>query len=195
MNLSDAQLEGLLRAAHEAEDFERDALRPVGRIWTAARVGLALAACLALCTAAVWLLAPGTGTVAPTGLATAPAVLAPPARTVVMAIAEDEAGQLACVGWADHCLTPGTTLADLDTGELESIGAALACSPTSPRVLIVGLEGPAASLPRSDAEALSIAGCFRTSASCHSNTFDEHSCANVVCAAPSVAVRIASLVR
>ncbi len=195
MTLSDAQLEGLLRAAHEAEAFERDALKPVGRIWTGGRAGLAVAACVAVGTLVVWLLVPRAGPAAPVAIRTSPSIPAAAFRTVVMAIAEDDAGQLACVGWADHCLTPGTTLADIDTGELESIGAALACIPTSPRVLIVGLEGPAASLPSSDAEAWSIAGCFRASAWCDTSTFDERSCANTVCAAPTVAVRIASLLR
>ena len=116
-------------------------------------------------------------------------------RAIVLAIAEGPAGELTCVRWKDHCLTPGSRLADLAAGDLESIGTELACDASSPRLLIVGLEGPASSLPASDAEALSLAGCFSASAACGTGGFDEGGCSAAACALPSVSVRVASLVR
>ena len=212
MKLSDSQIERLLRAAVQATRLDEGADAPLARIVPERRPvlrhpALLMAACLGVAGGAAWFFTrPAVRPVPPTSPAIAmrgdagavvratgnPVAVT---RAVVLAIAEGPGGELTCVRWADQCLMPGTQLADLDTGELESIGAALTCDASSPHVLIIGLEGPASSLPASDAEALSLAGCFRASSSCGFGGFDESGCSTAACALPSVAVRVASLVR
>ena len=213
MNLSDRQLERLLHAAAQAQGLDHAAHEPLARLRPSLRPtfrspALLMAACLGLAAAAAWFLTPAasppphsaatrTAVPAPTKLTRVPTPTGQPGatRAVVLAIAEGPGGELTCVRWKDHCLTPGSRLADLAVGDLESIGTELACDASSPRLLIVGLEGPASSLPASDAEALSLAGCFRASAACGTGGFDEGGCSAAACALPSVSVRVASLVR
>ncbi len=199
MMRSDEQLEHLLRQAHGAEAFEGDALAPLARVGGWRSAVLAIAACLGL--AAAWWAMPAAGpTRPPARVMGTGAVAARPGatRSVVLAISEDAAGEVACVRWADHCPVPGTRLADMGEADLARLGAELGCEPGEGRVLIVGMEGPAGAVPASDAEVARIAGCFRDAAACGEGAgagFDSSGCAATVCAAPTVAVRVASLVR
>ncbi len=213
MNLSDHQLERLLRAAVQAESLDGSAHEPLARLGPARppvfrAPALLMAACIGIAAVVAWFLVPmaskpgralvergGTSSPAPVARAVSAGGQPAATRAIVLAIAEGPAGELTCVRWKDHCLTPGSRLADIAAGELESIGTELACDASSPRLLIVGLEGPASSLPASDAEALSLAGCFRASAACGTGGFDEGGCSTAACALPSVSVRVASLVR
>lgn len=87
-----------------------------------------------------------------------------PARAdaVVLTIVPDDRGELKCVRWASGPWggTLGQKLADVHADELRAMGLGMVCEHTAPKVLVVGLEGPAEMLPTSDARAADLARCI-----------------------------------
>jgi hypothetical protein len=84
------------------------------------------------------------------------------ANSVVLAIVPDDRGELRCVRWLPGplCGAGGPGLAGVHADELRAMGMGMLCEETAPRVLVVGLEGPAGSLPASDAHAADLARCI-----------------------------------
>ncbi len=85
-----------------------------------------------------------------------------PANAVVLAIVPDDAGELRCVRWLRGPLAgaSGLGLAGVHADELRAMGLGMLCEETAPRILVVGLEGPAGSLPASDSHAADLARCI-----------------------------------
>jgi hypothetical protein len=85
----------------------------------------------------------------------------PRPAAMVLAVAEEPDGALACVNWKDLALAPGRSLADLRPEELRSLaGLAHSCGPRTGRVWVVALQGPAGALPRGDQCAADFATCI-----------------------------------
>jgi len=84
------------------------------------------------------------------------------ADAVVLTIVPDDRGELKCVRWASGPWggTLGQKLADVHADELRAMGLGMVCEHTAPKVLVVGLEGPAEMLPTSDARAADLARCI-----------------------------------
>ena len=81
---------------------------------------------------------------------------------MVLTIVPDDRGELKCVRWASGPWggTLGQKLADVHADELRAMGLGMVCEHTAPKVLVVGLEGPAEMLPTSDARAADLARCI-----------------------------------
>lgn len=196
--LSDKRLENLLRDAHALETFERgDAATPKSRAVTppprtrrwayyaAAAIALYVTAHLSLTA----ILTPRKQT-APSH---ATAQVEPPSKaSLLLAVYQNDAGKLSCVNWSADALK-GRTIASLTADELTRLGLTLACDPGAARILVVGLEGPAAVLPTSDDRAKAVAQCLSTTPPCASGTFDPQTCASAGCLDNQVTVRIESL--
>lgn len=85
----------------------------------------------------------------------------PRPAAMVLAVAEEADGGLACVNWKDLALAPGRSLADLRPEELRSLaGLAHSCGPRTGRVWVVALQGPSGALPRGDQCAADFATCI-----------------------------------
>jgi hypothetical protein len=126
--------------------------------------------------------------------APSPAKIDPPAPSadgsVVLAIAQSAEGEVECVRWTDHEFTNGRRLDQIDPSELRDVGLALSCRAAPHRLLVVGLQGPANQLPRSDDQALQMARCMLASGACRDSTFSPVQCAASGCAGPTLAVKI-----
>lgn len=135
---------------------------------------------------------PGPIAVGPKALS--PATIDPPAPSadgsVVLAIAQSAEGEVECVRWTDHEFTNGRRLDQIDPSELRDVGLALSCRAAPHRLLVVGLQGPANQLPRSDDQALQMARCMLASGACRDSTFSPVQCAASGCAGPTLAVKI-----
>lgn len=206
MKLTDGQLERLLTLANQAERLARPEVGVLvkRRGWKLVSGGLAAAAALALVAGAWWLAA--RGGVDPRAATTRPAMRTAhaPAATpteresvssMLLAIAENAAGEMSCVGVRRDALAHGRTWSEMETGELERLGREAACDAQAPRLLVVGLQGPAQRLPSTDDEAVRLAGCLRAASGCGTESFNAGTCAASGCALPGVNVRVASITR
>jgi hypothetical protein len=208
--LSDKRLENLLRDAHALEAFERVGAPPgSAKPWpNTARPGggepryrglLAAAAVLALIVTPVVLykgLTGGTAKQTPVVVGTPDKApdhpTPPPTSSLLLAVYQNDAGKFSCVNWSADALK-GRAIASLTADELTRLGLTLACDPGAARILVVGLEGPAAALPTSDDRAKAVAQCLSTTPPCASGTFDPQTCASAGCLDNQVTVRIESL--
>lgn len=201
--LSDERLQQLLRDAHALESFERgEASVPTvvtGRNYT--RWIVAAAASVAvLAGAGVVLLqsvARSHRTTPPLIAHTDPAVNVPPVAqaatsSLLLAVYQNDSGKLSCVNWSADALK-GRNISSLTAEELTRLGLTLACDPQAARILVVGLEGPTASLPSSDARAHLVAQCLSTTPPCASGEFNPKTCASAGCLDTEVKVRVESL--
>lgn len=201
--LDDRHLEELLCAAHQVDLMEQESAQSTARhTWKIERTvawvagGLAAAAAVALVANLSW---PVGGAAVPDGsgpvaVRPVPEVIAKPAEareSVLMAIAEDDAGGLRCVKWS-----PGVwgqrPLSDVASEELRSIGLSLGCETAVRRLLVVGMEGPTALLPHSDAHASEVAQCILRQPPCAADGFDRGACsaAGGGCVGSDVSVRV-----
>lgn len=217
----DGDLEALLRLAGEADRLDGLDVHPFAATTTprtyVARAAGALAACLMLGVVAWQVipsslppLAPRPGAVAANAPQPAsPAHLAPAAGTgagpsnpptavasargaVVLSISEGEAGDLRCVAvapstWGDR------RLAEISAEELQAAGLGALCTPDARRLLVIGLEGPRAQLPASDARALELARCMINTPACSGQTFDASACSTAPCVPGDVTIRVESI--
>ncbi|MGH7133573.1 MAG: hypothetical protein ACREJO_16710 [Phycisphaerales bacterium] len=210
--LDDRRLEQLLRAGHEVDSLDAEVARPAGRIgprtarWETHMLWGAVAAA-AVIGVSIWALA-GGGSQSPDNGGGSVIVVAPPVGpspapvdpavvdehgTVVMAIVEDDRGELRCVKWS-----PGSwgsrPLSALKGDELRAMGMAMVCADAPKRLLVVGMEGPRKEmLPANDAHAADVAKCILSSPSCGSGTFDSGRCAQAGCVGSEVNVRVESV--
>lgn len=199
--LSDERLQQLLRDAHALETFERVGA-PVpsaaGRNFTRwiiaiaasvavlAGVGLVLVQSLARNQRAAPQLIAHADPAAP------PQPAAPATSSLLLAVYQNDSGNLSCVNWSADALK-GRNVASLTAEELTRLGLALACDPQAARILVVGLEGPTASLPSSDARAHMVAQCLSATPPCASGTFNSRTCASAGCLDTQIKVRVESL--
>lgn len=200
--LDDNQLQTLLGLAHEAECMDT---APPQRARTAitrpgARLAL-LAASIAVVAGlvALWALVPGS----PTSTAHRSASTAGPTDAgahvqpvgdgaVVLAIAQSDTGELRCVRWSPPHWA-GRSLRDVTTEELQSVGLSMVCDNLAQRLLVVGMEGPAAKLPASDQSAMQMAQCVLTAPGCGVGGFDPQVCRATGCVPGDVSVRVESV--
>ena len=191
--LSDDRIQQLLRDAHAVESFERGEA-PVAKVRTrrwayyaAAVIGLYV--CLHLTLSVV--LVPRT----PRDPQIQPLVVQPEPVTqssILLAVYQNDAGKLSCVNWSADALK-GRAVSSLSTEELTRLGLTLACDPAAARILVVGLEGPAAALPTTDDRAKAVAQCLSASPPCASGVFNPKTCASAGCLDNNITVRIESL--
>ncbi|HZW07457.1 MAG TPA: hypothetical protein VFF65_10060 [Phycisphaerales bacterium] len=197
--LSDDRLQQLLRDAHALESFERGGGTPAvktrsRRVWWAVKA----AAVLAVAGAVVLVVGnrPAPSPPADSIVSTVKPPVAPvPAENVaslLLAVYQDDDGTLSCVNWSSDALK-GRAIASMTADELTRMGLALACDPQAARILVVGLEGPAAALPSSDARAQVVAECLSTTPPCAPGTFNPRTCASAGCLDTEVKVRIAAM--
>ena len=207
--LSDDRLQRLLHDAHTLDTIERAGAAPIPRAPGGRRTRwiLAVAAALAML-ASVQLvltrffvpsnpievvdserLSPKPDRAADPLVAQRPHL---PTSSLLLAVYQNAAGSLSCVNWSADALK-GRTVASLTTEELTRLGLALACDPEAARILVVGLEGPTAALPSSDARAKLVAQCLSTSNPCASGSFNPTTCASSGCIDTEIKVRIESL--
>ncbi len=121
-----------------------------------------------------------------------PDVAASPTSSLLLAVYQNGAGKLSCVNWSTDVLK-GRAVTSLSANELTRLGLTLACDPEAARILVVGLEGPAGSLPCSDARAQAVAQCLSTTPPCAAGVFNPRTCAAAGCLDTDVKVRIESL--
>lgn len=207
----DAQLESLLKLAHEAESIDPPALRlltaepepsaavsePAGRsAWWAI---LGAAACIAVSIAWVrWASPPAPGRGGSSGpvLAggSAPKAKPEPRSGVVLSISEGRPGEVQCVRWAPRPEAWGDrALADISAEELQSAGLAMLCDVEARRLLVVGMQGPARDLPTDDATAAALAKCVLSAPGCSVHQGGHNTsltCRPGGCVADSIAVRV-----
>lgn len=117
---------------------------------------------------------------------------AAPTSSLLLAVYQNGAGKLSCVNWSTDVLK-GRAITSLSANELTRLGLTLACDPEAARILVVGLEGPAGSLPSSDARAQVVAQCLSTTPPCAEGVFNPRTCAAAGCLDTEVKVRIESL--
>lgn len=184
--------------------------RARGRRWVWASAGL-VAAAMALAGGLSLLpigasREPGRSNVAG-GLATAPTAGATVANRVVpageeplassgvvlFAVAQDDSGGIECVRWNDQPLARGQRLADLSTTDLQLMGLRLTCAPAPARLLVVGLEGPAAMLPCSDERVRELAQCLLANDACSASAWNSGNCVRSGCAETGLHVRVETL--
>lgn len=113
--------------------------------------------------------------------------------SVVMAIVQDQAGGIRCVRWTEHEWSEGRNLDQVDSAELKALAKTLVCERDAPRVVVVGLEGPAPTLPQSESMATEVAECILRSPTCHPATWSPTSCAQQACMPEAVRVRFETL--
>ena len=120
--------------------------------------------------------------------------LARPKRgSVVMAIAQDSAGGIRCVRWAEHEWSGGRQLSEVDAAELQALGKLMICEREAPRVVVVGLEGPGQMLPQSEAFATEVARCIVATSACQQPGWNAAGCAESSCMPGSVTMRMETL--
>lgn len=200
--LDDNQLQTLLGLAHDAECL--DAGTPVGAERSPARAGarfalLAASIVLVAGLTALWVLIPGSPTSVahhtsvpprPTG-GTEPNP-APRDGAVVLAIVQSDTGELRCVRWSPPQWS-GRSLRDVTNEELQSVGLSMVCDNLAQRLLVVGMEGPAAKLPASDQSAMQMAQCVLMAPGCGVGVFDPQVCRATGCVPGDVSVRVESV--
>ena len=198
--LSDKRLENLLRDAHAIETFERDGgthLKAKPVVVRRKTVRWAFYAAAAVLLFAGLQIAINAFSAPPkqTSHAAKPAdahTPLPPKSSLLLAVYQNDAGKLSCVNWSAEALN-GRTISSFSTDELTRMGLALACDPSAARILVVGLEGPAAALPTSDARAQAVAQCLSSTTPCGSGTFNSQTCASAGCLDHEVTVRVESV--
>lgn len=81
-------------------------------------------------------------------------------RSLVMAIYRGARGQMQCVKMKPHEWSENKCLTDVTSQELKCVSVGQACSASADHALVVALSGPQKSLPRNDADAVSLATCI-----------------------------------
>lgn len=206
-----SRVEALLRLAGEAERVDAGGAVRAGATpsrvrepaWRSVSSWLAIAASAALLVggSVMWMTRtatlPGVGTVARARLSE-PAIAGAPTpssldrSSVLLSISEGEQGELQCVRWSP----PGwgdRTLEQLTTNELQSAGLSMVCSSNPRRVVVIGMQGPAARLPGSDDVAMAMARCVLSAPACGSKGFDPRLCGTAGCLPGDVQVRVESI--
>lgn len=117
----------------------------------------------------------------------------PKQGSVVMAIAQDSAGGIRCVQWAEHEWSGGRQLSEVDPAELKALGKSMICEREAPRVVVVGLEGPGQMLPQSEAFAAEVARCIVATSACQQPGWNAAGCAESSCMPGSVTMRMETL--
>jgi hypothetical protein len=193
---------------HLVERDSRDDLG-LGRRWVwRVGVGLSLAACAAI---AVTLSLSSGSSPAKTGNANPPGVvdvvrLSPPApptevsgsesatiasepESVLMAIVQDDVGDVRCVRWscADF---DGRSLNELKENELRTAGLAMLCQERPSRLVVVAMQGPKQAMPTSDSHATHLARCIMAAPACDSGSISMRDCNGGSCVGSDVQVRV-----
>jgi hypothetical protein len=195
--LNNDRLQQLLRDAHALESFERGetASRSAPRR-RSTRWVIAVAALIALYVGVQLTLDIAATPKQPVKMTGAKPKssdpVAPPTASLLLAVYQNDSGHLSCVNWSADALK-GRAMSSLTAEELTRLGLALACDPQAARILVVGLEGPAAALPSSDDRAKLVGQCLSTSPPCASGVFNPTTCASAGCLDHQVKVRIESL--
>lgn len=205
--LTDERLEHLLRTARDVDTLERMASqgpargvllrsRPMARVFAVSAIaaGIVLGLGVAMWVKSAVTPAPRVPSSGPS-VATvpeAPAAAGSARGSVLLAVVEDEIGNLQCVNWTPW-LAGGRSIQETGTEELCSLGMALSCDPAPRRLLVVGLEGPRESLPTSNVAAANLARCILNMPPCTgTGTFDPGRCAQAggQCLSSQVSMRV-----
>ncbi len=160
--MSERDIEQLLRMAREADRFERELLAPAPRKirW----LQPAIAACLVVA-GLVAVLRPGEIVVEPKLAYVRASIAGADSHVVVALYRRDSATTERCpecwcvarwsADWGD-----GRSINEIEDRELVDDSIARSCVVDPKRVVIVGLSGPAASMPTSDQQALEMSLCL-----------------------------------
>lgn len=111
-----------------------------------------------------------------------------PTRNMMMAVFSDECGERACVVTHDRESLDGRDPTKMSDEELLRLALGDRCTPIAERVVVIGLSGPDASLPRTDTEAEILAACLGTTP-----VLGRPSSAALACIPPGVSVVTATL--
>jgi hypothetical protein len=115
--------------------------------------------------------------------------------SVVLSFVQDESGAVRCVRWSDvdAAIAAGASLVEKAPGELVGLSFPRTCDRTGGRLLVVGLEGPMASLPRTDARAAELASCIAGSDHPCAHPVDSYADAAISCLPQDVRIKVETL--
>ena len=113
---------------------------------------------------------------------------------IVVAIYRDDHGAMHCVKVKPQEWTGNKCLSEVSQQELRCVSVGQPCSASADRAMLVALSGPQRSLPKTEADAVQLAGCILGSSSDDSRGY-AHAAAECVPSDVSVKIETASEVR